>query len=894
MAGERQVPWCIVFLVVGALTGHTMVLIGNLATSYMLHDMGSSTNGWSIVGVDLAGALRDDLEPAMDTVSSYLTEAIEAATEIQKSTDVMLSIGGSTTDGALAELKPGMNVEDIQHFKVKLMRSVRNVTGELVLKVTPVIDRLLKKLDPALKQVEMWLASFGSKIQAALEQFGTTIDRVQKIFDQVLSQVGSGTGHNEEYMVYNTFTLFDTDRSGAIHADDLQNVATIYDISALQGDKSRELVDKYDTGGEEGLDPEEYTLFVNDPSIPGIMTLVLRTYSRKLADIGGLVGGAKMRDEVASAVTDYFMLVCGKNLTRVEWLSQALTNGSLPIQFTADVIKELASAEESPNKLSVVAVGPAVLKAMVNLNGEHVARAVALLGNASFWASEGFDGATQPSVLGQVAGWLADLGSEGAEVLDKGLGIASDSGKEALVQAAYRHGAAEQDRYLSNHAEGRAGDEASLYASKCSQILRDVLLGGTGAAAAGADHDAETSVRGGQKAQPATLKFAQWLANNATDTAHRHLHNCFDYTGQSSGALESFANQVNSMVSKTKNFLNLMTTYASPKGQDRLIEQADDFGQQAAEDIVLVCEEYIDSKLAAFECEFVNDGQCNATLASPRWLKDRARELSRDITGAFNFITTTVGDLKGSLPTVIKDLKFAKKGVSSVSNTLNSVMTVLGLKAPPLFYKISGLYKAAWVAYFIFFVSMTLGTLFYGFWAAGYFGGPDPSSEGELPYDGPRAVSERLRTCWRSCGACVRGCQDSHLCFWSILLLCEVFVLILFVLSIVICVVGGVQAFLRAGCSQVYILGDDTVCTTAMEVLNTFLKTFGISRTPVEDICHQEKLMTCRLIADQASKALITSVVGAVLATLLSCQMIVESAVMHERARYRGMIEKLK
>lgn len=95
--------------------------------------------------------------------------------------------------------------------------------------------------------------------------------------------------------------------------------------------------------------------------------------------------------EVANAVVDYFSLVCSKNKSRVAWVSQALTNGSLPLQFTADVMKELVHAEHSPNRLSVVNVGALVLKDMVLLDQDYVANALKLLGNASFWASEGFD-----------------------------------------------------------------------------------------------------------------------------------------------------------------------------------------------------------------------------------------------------------------------------------------------------------------------------------------------------------------------------------------------------------------------------------------------------------------------------------------------------------------------
>jgi len=298
-------------------------------------------------------------------------------------------------------------------------------------------------------------------------------------------------------------------------------------------------------------------------------------------------------------------------------------------------------------------------------------------------------------------------------------------------------------------------------------------------------------------------------------------------------------------------------------------------------------------KIAAFECEMLDNVPCNTTLASPAWLKEGAKAMSKELSGAFSFVTLTVGELKSVLPAVINDLKFAKKGLASIANTLDSVMTVLGLKAPPLFYKIASLYRAVWVSYFMFFSIATLAVLFYGFWASGYFHGPEPTPEEEQFYQAPQTFREKLCSCWTACGGCFSGCADSHLFFWSMILLAEVLVLVLFLISVMICVISGVQAFLTAGCAQVYILGDDTICTAAMEVLRNFLKSFGAGNS-VRDLCMKEKLVTCKMITDEALKSLVMSILGAVVASLLSLQMVVESAILHERARYRRMAEKSK
>lgn len=58
--------------------------------------------------------------------------------------------------------------------------------------------------------------------------------------------------------------------------------------------------------------------------------------------------------------------------------------------------------------------------------------------------------------------------------------------------------------------------------------------------------------------------------------------------GTSSGAVESFATQVNTMVTKTKSFLNLLSSYASQSSIDRFSDEAEHFGEEAARDVLQV------------------------------------------------------------------------------------------------------------------------------------------------------------------------------------------------------------------------------------------------------------------------------------------------------------------
>lgn len=57
---------------------------------------------------------------------------------------------------------------------------------------------------------------------------------------------------------------------------------------------------------------EEFEHLVKDPSIPGALTVILRKYAKRLAEISGQVGSAKLRDDVARAVASYVKLVACK------------------------------------------------------------------------------------------------------------------------------------------------------------------------------------------------------------------------------------------------------------------------------------------------------------------------------------------------------------------------------------------------------------------------------------------------------------------------------------------------------------------------------------------------------------------------------------------------------
>jgi hypothetical protein len=261
------------------------------------------------------------------------------------------------------------------------------------------------------------------------------------------------------------------------------------------------------------------------------------------------------------------------------------------------------------------------------------------------------------------------------------------------------------------------------------------------------------------------------------------------------------------------------------------------------------------------------------------------------LTGFFPQLTQLLLSVQLQLPGVITNLKDARKQISSVSSTLASIFGTFKDNGPPIFDDISVLYQMIWVAYFAFFASLTCGILLYGFWASGWFGGPQGSVA--ETYTPPRTMMERCMVCCRSCNTCMKACHDSHLCFWSFCLLMQVFVLIIFVISIVLCIVTGIKSFLSAGCSQIYLLNDLAICSGMLGNIRTFLLSFLTSQPHSLDVfCSEASLMTCQLITAKFQSSGLAVMIGSVLSAVLSFLLIIESAILHERARWKRVFDE--
>jgi hypothetical protein len=935
-----EIPYCTIFLVLGALISHTLVLMGNLATARAMESLGTSTHGWSNVGLGLGGALAGELDDLLNGVGSMLSDVIAQVVVVQENIDTVLSLVGDTSDafgvqasdgsflqlpmnsqgltaGEIADvtsmLQTGIAMKrsgKMQHDGEALLDSaelvdlsstelveqpdVPTINGvplnregieELISGLRTQMFSFLDIIRPALIRIGQFLIQFGEQVQAGVEGFSTTVDRVQQLFNELMAEF-TETGENKPEMIYDTYGLFDVTGTGTISVADLQNVSNIFGISAMQGQMAVDLHQTYDLDEDGELDEAEFHEFVDDERIPMSMSVVLREYSRRLSQVSGNLGAARMREEVAHSVVNYFALVCAKNMTKVGWVSDRLTNGSLPLEFTAGILRQLVRNADDPNKLTVVDVGPVVIGEMTRLQPGYVSEALELMSDPEFWVGEGFDIEDQPDIVEVATRWVTEAAdAEHAapslrQLFGKEAAIASikQATTEAILSAMPAAAKALTKRRVKRFKAMKLREKAQrherLFSSHTSRMLFNELLGGRTASGGGQSPAVEAAINSGVPAVPATLEFAMWLSWNASDTADRFQESCFEYSGQSSNTLNSFANQMKSMASRISSFLDTMMEHATPRGIQELEERVVGFLDSAADEIMNAIER---NSGVSFLTEARQPDASGAVAA---------------LEGSFSRITFLLTSLNDMLPTVVEDLRFARRDVSAVSQNLNSIFATFQENGPPIFYTVSNLYSMAWTAYYWLFAILTTMILFYGFWASGWFG----DISGELPpgevYEPPVGIKARCCACWSACGGCLRMCQGSAMCFWSVIIVMEVIVLVLFLVSLVLCLLAGVQAFLAAGCGQIYILGDFSICNSALDMLGTFLSSFRVGDSESRDACMAQELMTCQVIGSRMQTSAVYTVVGSLLAAVFSFQMIIETGVLYEKARWRANFGK--
>jgi len=772
---------------------------------------------------------------------------------------------------------------------------------------------------------------FGTKIQDYISQLGTTIDRAQKTFDKILHMLMSSTG--EDTMIFDTFNLYDMEHLGYITEFDVHEVGSSYAIDAYQGAAGTKLFKKYCGNNSRIEKGAEFTAFVNDATVPYGMAILLRAYAKDMAQIGGEVQKAVKRSDMASAVEQYLTLTIARNLTKVQWVTQALTNGTLPIQFTACVLIELALNKNNPNALTVVDTGATAVGAMITNNMTSVMDAMDLLQNPGFFTVQGFDVSDQPEVLEILTQWIVI----GPPMWEKMLAtvvlleVGEPTSKasvpllkilEEMPKTARKLATSSMKGYKQQRARARIEKRQKKFTSKTTQRLVRHLTGGQAFTdMVAVESAAEQVVNGGVPCAPVTLEWAKWLAANATSTSAQLYTQSMDYAKGSSSTTDSFNTQIQGITKKVSSFVTVIESYASPAGIKSLEKKIEDFEAEAMKDVLSAVENVILGAVKDLLKEMglpaessllqIESGGNRSALKTKAGTRERAAHILRHledrqqqrrlqghsevgVSGVWSDVNTVLTQLYAILPSGVSALSTAKTDVQQVYKTLESMFSMLSVKGPSIFSEASAVYKLIWILYFCVMLPFALGILYYGFWASGWFGGPQAMGKEEFTSG---TFADQLASCYQCCCNCMSSTCDSSLCFWSFIIFIQVVALLLFVLSIVFVILGGIGILLAAGCSEIYVVNDNEICQTSVGFMKEFLSTFSVGAStglnPLSSACGNHHLLLCEMISSDLISSAMYTIVGSFLACIFTFQLIFDTATLHERAVWmRKMAEE--
>merc|ERR1719401_2992940 len=104
-----------------------------------------------------------------------------------------------------------MSTKNLTEYKEELKQWIKAKAKVLITELVTLLNKFLVIIKPALIQIGKWMRSMGSKMCGFIEQFSTTIDLVQKIFDQIMSKISphGGGAETKKNLLFNTYAIFD-------------------------------------------------------------------------------------------------------------------------------------------------------------------------------------------------------------------------------------------------------------------------------------------------------------------------------------------------------------------------------------------------------------------------------------------------------------------------------------------------------------------------------------------------------------------------------------------------------------------------------------------------------------------------------------------------------------
>jgi len=284
--------------------------------------------------------------------------------------------------------------------------------------------------------------------------------------------------------------------------------------------------------------------------------------------------------------------------------------------------------------------------------------------------------------------------------------------------------------------------------------------------------------------------------------------------------------------------------------------------------------------------------------AVPAKAEGAVASVEGDMLMVFEEMSTLMHDLMALLPSAVSTVNGARMEVARVAQMMTSIFATFGVLGPEIFNDVSFAYSALWTTYFILLLPLTIGTLFYGMWASGWMGGPqaaDWPEETEEEAARPKSFGDCMSTCYSACCICCGKCHDSMMCFWSCVIIYQVIVLVMFIVGILLCMLNGVNLFLNSSCLEIYMLSESDMCLSVLNSVKGFIETFIVDPLiPLEQTCDAKSLLMCELIGAKMQTSMIYTSIFSFASAIFQYQLVIESAILHERARMRRIVQELQ
>mmetsp|Transcript_37099 Transcript_37099/g.78870 ORF Transcript_37099/g.78870 Transcript_37099/m.78870 type:complete len:969 (+) Transcript_37099:75-2981(+) len=764
--------------------------------------------------------------------------------------------------------------------------SMGELTDFVDRRVEVLYDRLLEfseNFEPALTLLRRWIHTTTPEVTTFLNEFSDILSKAQTIFEGVLKILPRPKG-DWDSMVNRTFNLFDVSNSGLVTLHDLKQMSILYGIAALE-DPDR-IFEQYDTKPSDGnLSMHEFRNFLQHGSLPDMMGVVLRTYATKLSALAGPLRAAQTRSAVTSSMARYLELVTVKNSTKATWICQTLTNGSLPVNVTAGVLKELAVAATDPNRklLTSVDVGLVVAKTMMGFNETHVHKAVELLSRTEFWVNEGFDTDIQADTFHRISTWVLRAGSGSPNEAGNATENRTTDHSLSLrqVRAAVEH---ERGQYAKRQRRSADKDWERIMGSKTTQALLQSSFRAHFPGSVIIKPDVLQAIQSGQLAAPETIEFANWLATNISRTSTQFLADSIVYSTGVGQTLD--LTKIGQVVDSIAAAVMTLVRYISLDGEDEMRKDIERFRINATWEMLVTM-----SSIQANPAQGIHamvDDAFGAWYAAERLfmkLKDPLPRLKQAL--------ERTSGLAGS----------AERTVKNAFNALHRVNRDFIHTSAEHWRTFSKVYFGVWAVLTFLFVAFMV-------WYVHKFntdppwrrprdvvGGALRTSEeisgkvSEVPYEPPRT--------WRGCCDVVGNAilwsvtAEYSICWTSTMLVIEVLCLTVYVVCVLVSLIFAATMLMSSQCTHIGLLYDKVVCGTYMKVINTILVSFRVVDPLGQVMCEKENFLACKVV-NEHSAAFLTYIACSVLQIVFAMLLLVESSVLVERCRLQKVLIQLK